>query len=324
MKKIRTTVLTGFLGAGKTTLLNTLLTRSAGEKIAVIVNEFGEVGIDGQLVVETEDAVIELNNGCLCCTVRGDLIAAIRSLVASGRPIDRIIVETSGLADPAPVIQSFILDEVMAKAIQLDAIVTVVDVRNLDLHLEQDEAREQIAFADVLLLNKTDLEPADRVAEVETRVRALNPLARILRTRDCAVSPFEILDIGAFDLATILAIEPTILEDHDHEHDSTISSVALRLDTPLDPVAFNRWINTLAIDRGRDLFRCKGVLDMAGEARRFVFHGVHMTLEGRPGKPWKPGEARVSDIVFIGRNLDGDDLRRGFEACLARQHALAS
>lgn len=324
MNKIKATVLTGFLGAGKTTLLNNILSQSQGCRTAVIVNEYGEVGIDGMLVVDTQDEVIELNNGCLCCTVRGDLIEAVRNLVASGRPIDRIIIETSGLADPAPVIQSFVLDEVMAKTIALDAIVTVADARNLDLHLDREEAREQIAFADVILLNKIDLETEHRLAAVEARIRAMNPLARIIRTRDCAVGLSDVLDVGAFDLKAILALEPSLLEDHEHEHDPEIGCVSFRAETPVDPVSFNRWINTLVLEHGRDLFRSKGVVNMSGEARRFVFHSVHMTIDGRPGKPWAPGGKRLSEIVFIGRNLDGKTLRDGFESCFEQERALAS
>ena len=202
------TVLTGFLGAGKTTLLNRILAERHGERIAVIINEFGDVGVDGQLVTAPPETVVELNNGCVCCTVRGDLIAALTGLVADRRQFDRMIIETSGLADPAPVIQSFVVDETLRQCFALDAIVTVVDARHLQQQLEHDEAREQIAFADVLLLNKTDLAPADALDAVETELRRLNCLARIHRTRDCDVVLACVLDVGAFDLKNVLAIEP--------------------------------------------------------------------------------------------------------------------
>ncbi|MEP9379350.1 GTP-binding protein [Aquabacter sp. CN5-332] len=324
MHKIPTTILTGFLGAGKTTLLNHLLSHESGERIAVIVNEYGEVGIDGQLVVGTQDEVIELSNGCLCCTVRGDLIAAIGDLMASGRPIDRIVIETSGLADPAPVIQSFVLDDVLSRRPALDAIVTVVDARHLPLQLSQDEAREQIAFADVILLNKTDLVDAAAQAAAERDVRRLNPMARLHRTRDCAVERAHVFDIGAFDLQNLLRIDPALLDAHEHEHDADIACIAVRHAGALDPVQFNRFLSQLVAEKGADLLRMKGIVDFAGEARRYVFHGVHMTLDGRPGRPWAPGEVRLNQIVFIGRGLDAAMLTEGVASCQAKLPALAS
>jgi G3E family GTPase len=321
LTRIKTTILTGFLGAGKTTLLNRILSQSGGERIAVIVNEYGEVGIDGQLVVDTQDDVVELNNGCICCTVRDDLITAIQGLLKSGRPIDRFIIETSGLADPAPVIQSFILDDTLSAHLELDAIVTVVDARHVDQQLHQEEAMEQISFANVLLLNKVDLENEAHLQAVERNLRRLNPLAQIIRTKSCAVELADVLNLAAFDLKRVLTIDPQILEDHEHEHDQSIGCVAIREHSPLNPAAFNGWLNKLVQAIGPDLFRMKGVLNFEGEARRYVFHSVHMTLEGRPGKIWQP----VSEIVFIGRNLDETMLREGFLSCLSQQqYALAS
>lgn len=324
MQTICTTVLTGFLGAGKTTLLNRILTNPAAGRVAVIVNEFGEVGIDGQLVTPTAETIIELNNGCVCCTVRGDLIEALGRLLASGISFDRVVIETSGLADPAPVIQSFILDEVLRTSLALDAIVTVVDARHLALQIENDEAREQIVFADVILLNKVDLEPPPRLDAIEREIRHLNPLARIHRTQGCEIALDRVLDVGAFDLKNVLAIDPALLDEHDHEHAQDIGCAAIRCPGGIDDIKFNRWINALVFAKGRDLLRVKGVLHIAGQNRRFVFHGVHMTLDGRPGRPWQPGEERMNDIVFIGRDLDPAALRSGFENCRAGEMALAS
>ncbi|SON56768.1 putative GTP-binding protein YjiA [Hartmannibacter diazotrophicus] len=323
MRRTKATIITGFLGAGKTTLLNHILSQSEGERIAVIVNEYGEVGIDGQLVVGTTDNVIELNNGCICCAVRDDLITAITELLASGRIIDRFIIETSGLADPAPVIQSFVLDETLSARLELDAIVTVVDARHVANQLSQDEAVEQISFADVLLLNKSDLVSPESLEETETLLRRMNPIARIKRTQACDVEREGLLDIGAFDLRNILAIDPEILEDHEHEHDQSVGCIAIRETAPLDPKAFNGWLVRLTQDIGADLFRMKGVLNFSGEPRRYVFHAVHMTLEGRPGRPWG-SDRRLNEIVFIGRNLDEAMLRDGFSGCMAQMPALAS
>ncbi|WP_353642920.1 GTP-binding protein [Mesorhizobium sp. WSM2239] len=323
MKKLKATILTGFLGSGKTTLLNRLLSERDGERIAVIVNEYGEVGIDGKLVVETTDDVVELNNGCICCTVRDDLIDALHGILQSGRPFDRIVIETSGLADPAPVIQSFILDEVLSQRVELDAIITVVDAQHVAQQLTQDEAVEQIGFADLILLNKTDLVTDADILRTENKIRQLNPLARIVNTEACAISMDDVLDLGAFDLKNILSIEPSILEDHEHEHDQSITCIALRENQPLDPAGFSGWLNRLVQARGADILRMKGIVNFAGEARRYVFHGVHMTLEGRPGKPWI-GDPRQTAVVFIGRDLDEAELRRGLEACVLPASALGT
>jgi len=317
--KVRCTVLTGFLGAGKTTLLNRILTRHTDAPIAVIVNEFGEVGIDAQLVVGAEEDILELNNGCICCTVRGDLTRAIGNILGSGRPISYILIETTGLADPAPIIQSFVLDETLRAATDLDAIVTIVDAKYVIDQLKNDQAREQVAFADVILINKIDLVMAAEVERVNRIVTSLNPLAHIYRTRDCEIDLSRVMRVGAFDLRNALRLDPDLLSDSAHQHDAEITAASIRTPGPIDPGRFSRWLNQLVQAQGKDLLRIKGIVDMVGESRRYVFHGVHMTLDGRPGKPWGPNDSRTNELVFIGRRLDAVALRRGFDNCLATE-----
>ena len=316
-EKMPVTVLTGYLGAGKTTLLNRILSEDHGLRIAVIVNEFGEIGIDNQLVVGVDEEIFEMNNGCICCTVRGDLIRIVGELLARRDDFDYLLIETTGLADPGPVIQSFFVDDTLAKRTALDAVVTVVDARHVMAHWSSDEVQEQLAFADVILLNKTDLVSADELAALDVRVRGLNALARIHHTQQCALPLAAVMDIKAFDLKNALAIEPEFLTEQAHEHDDSVYSVALSEPGTLDSTLFNRWIYQLVQDQGTSIFRLKGILDLDGEARRFVVQGVHMTLDGRPGKPWLTGEARVNQLVLIGRELDESRLREGFRACLA-------
>ena len=316
--QIPVTVLTGYLGAGKTTLLNRLLTDEHGKRYAVIVNEFGEIGIDNELVVDADEEVFEMNNGCICCTVRGDLIRIIGNLLKRKGRFDAILIETTGLADPAPVAQTFFVDEEVRAVARLDSIVTVVDAKNVLARLaDSHEAAEQIAFADVILLNKSDLVPAGELTALEERLRAINPTAVIRRTERCAVAPTEILDRRAFDLDRILAIEPDFLGEDAHEHDDAVTSVALRETRPLDVNKFNDWISALLRERGQNILRSKGILDFKGNPSRFIFQGVHMLMEGDEGKPWGRGEARDSKLVLIGRELDAAELKAGFAACVA-------
>jgi G3E family GTPase len=336
--QIPVTVLTGYLGAGKTTLLNRILSENHGKKYAVVVNEFGEIGIDNDLIVESDEEVFEMNNGCVCCTVRGDLIRVVEGLMKRPGGFDGILVETTGLADPVPVAQTFFMDDDVRAKSKLDAVVTIADAKHLTQRLaDSPEAQEQIGFADVILLNKVDLVTADELAAVERRIRAINPHATIHRTERCAIPLAQVLDRGAFDLDRILSLDPEFLDGHDHDHDhdhdhgdhdhhhhhhddhiatSGIGSVALRAGT-LDPKVFFPWIDRVTQEQGPDILRLKGILSFKDDEERYVLQGVHMIVEGDHQRKWKDGEKRESRLVFIGRNLDADRLRTQFEACLA-------
>jgi G3E family GTPase len=339
VQKIPVTVLTGYLGAGKTTLLNRILSENHGKKYAVIVNEFGEIGIDNDLIIGADEEVFEMNNGCVCCTVRGDLVRILEGLMKRKGKFDAIIVETTGLADPAPVAQTFFVDEDVQKNARLDAVVTVADAKWLSDRLKDaPEAKNQIAFADVIVLNKTDLVSKSELTEVEGRIRAINPYAKLHRTERCQVALSDVLERGAFDLARILEIEPEFLEagddhdhhdhdhghhhDHDHDHglkhyhDEDMQSLSLRTSKPLDAAKFMPWLQDLIATEGQKILRSKGILAFKGDEDRYVFQGVHMMLEGDHQRKWKDGEPRESRLVFIGRELPEQMIRDGFESCI--------
>jgi G3E family GTPase len=344
--QIPVTVLTGYLGAGKTTLLNRILSENHGKRYAVIVNEFGEIGIDNDLIVESDEEIYEMNNGCVCCTVRGDLIRVVEGLMKRPGRFDAIVVETTGLADPVPVAQTFFMDDDVRTKTKLDAVVALVDAKHLPLRLKDSkEAEDQIAFADVVVLNKTDLVTPDELEKVEATIRAINPAARIHRTQRSGVPLGEVLDRGAFDLSRALENDPHFLDAHDHDHecgpdcdhdhhhhdghdhhhhhdhasdihDVTVKSVSLR-GGEMDPKKFFPWIEKVTQMEGPNILRLKGIIALKGDEDRYVLQGVHMILEGDHQRAWKDGEKHESRLVFIGRDLDADRLRKSFEACQA-------
>ena len=344
--QIPVTVLTGYLGAGKTTLLNRILSENHGKRYAVIVNEFGEIGIDNDLIVESDEEIYEMNNGCVCCTVRGDLIRVVEGLMKRPGRFDAIVVETTGLADPVPVAQTFFMDDDVRTKTKLDAVVALVDAKHLPLRLKDSkEAEDQIAFADVVLLNKTDLVSEEELEHVEATIRAINPAARIHRTQRSGVPLGEVLDRGAFDLSRALENDPHFLDAHDHDHecgpdcdhdhhhhdghdhhhhhdhasdihDVTVKSVSLR-GGEMDPKKFFPWIEKVTQMEGPNILRLKGIIALKGDEDRYVLQGVHMILEGDHQRAWKDGEKHESRLVFIGRDLDAERLKKSFDACQA-------
>jgi G3E family GTPase len=314
--KIPVTIVTGFLGSGKTTLINQILKGQHDRKIAVIVNEFGEIGIDGQITIaDDREQIVEFNNGCLCCTVRGDLIRTLEDLTQRA-DLDAVLIETTGLADPAPVASTFIVADEIKSKFSLDAFVTVVDALNLSQNLKDShEAQEQIAFADIVLINKTDLINLDEIVNIEHQIRSLNPIAKIYHTEHSAIDLSLILGTKAFDLEAKLEIDPSFLEDLAHEHDAAIGSFALTSDRPIDMNKFMLWMNDLAQAKGEDLYRTKGLFYAQGFSERVLFQSVRMLTSMRRDRLWQADEPKLTQLVAIGRNLDRDEFVKGFEQC---------
>jgi G3E family GTPase len=317
------TILTGFLGSGKTTLLNRILKEDHGHRIAVIENEFGEVGVDNDIIETGDEQIVEMNNGCICCTVRGDLIRILGTLKekrdTGTLKFDRVVIETTGMADPGPVAQTFFTDEEIGNYYLLDSIITLVDAKHAPKQLDEfHEAQEQVGFADKILLSKTDLVSEDETSSLSTRLKRMNPRAPIKKVHFGDAPLEEVLDIRGFNLNAILQLDPQFLTDIQHEHHDEVESFVFRSDKPFDGTKLEQFLSGMIQVYGPDLLRYKGVLWMKGNPRRVVFQGVHMMMGGDMGKPWGKGEKKQSIMVFIGKKLPKDIFIAGMEECLAK------
>jgi G3E family GTPase len=320
MHAIPVTVLTGFLGAGKTTLLNRILSEDHGRRFAVIVNEFGEIGIDNELIVSSDEEIYLMNNGCICCSIRGDLIRVLGSLVKRRGSFDAVLLETTGLADPAAIIQTFAMDEDTRDAFALDSVTTVVDAVHFPGHAaENRQALEQVVYADLIICNKSDLVDRQALERIEATARRVNDAADIVTATRCDVPLGILLNRKAFDIGRLLFAAPGPAGASGHEHDHGIESLSLTVNGSLDPERLGAFLADLLRENGQNIYRCKGIMHVAGTKQRFIFQGVHMYLETAWGEPWKDGEKRSSRAVFIGRGMKRDMLENGLAACRAKE-----
>lgn len=317
-------ILTGFLGAGKTTLLNRILTTEHGRRVAVIVNEFGEVGIDHHLLFASKQEIVQMSNGCICCTVHGDLLRGLFQLFEQRAKFDSLVIETTGLADPAPVAQTLLFDERIRSQFLLQTIVTVVDSKHIALHLDDSkEAQEQITFADLILLNKMDLVTPEELDAVEEKVRTWNQSAKLLRTKNSGMDVASLLDAGSFDWDKRLQASPALFSA-DHRHNPRVSTISLVEPAALDGLKVSHWFRSLLSEMGPEILRMKGILNLRGDPDQFVFQGVHSVFEGRPGRQWEKDEERISRLVFIGKKLDGTKISETFRDCFASENGDSS
>ena len=315
MKPVPVSILTGFLGAGKTTLLNYILKQQHGYKFAVIVNEVGKIGIDGALIEKTEDDVLEMSNGCLCCTVRKDLVKGVQNLLKKGG-FDYLLIETTGIADPGPVAQTFLNIPALQQYVRMDSIITVVDAEQVEAQMaETDTVREQIAMADFLLLNKTDLVDETHLARIEEMARELNPHAQIFRTNHSQVNLKEMLDMHAFDVDQKLAVDPQFLDELNTRHHHDIQSFSFEFERPFSVEKFEFFVQ--ALSEKEKVYRSKGFISIAGNPRRAIFHGVNNRFTILWDRLWEKSETRTSQLVFIGKHLDESAIRAQLEKCLA-------
>lgn len=324
-KPIPVTVITGFLGSGKTTLLNRILTHPDSKRMAIIQNEFGEIGIDHELLIRDEDGIFEMQNGCLCCTVRDDLLNILEKLRLRKSEFDRIVIETTGLADPIPVAQTFLSSIHIQKDFRLDGIVTIVDALHLLFQLEQTpETRSQVLCADLILLNKTDLVDTETLDGVLGKIRELNPDAEIYETKHASIEPQKLFSISLLQQNSLKEVEQSLIQEHHHEghhhhphtHDEEVMSFSLEIPGFMDLERLDAWLNMLTMLHGTNLYRMKGILNLHDESRKFVFQSVFSVLQGDFGADWKSSDTRSNRFVFIGKHLNTKLLEDGFKACL--------